>query len=416
MRCRKSAESVSGQRLSSRSRHCILAVAALVFSPVAHLAAGEISGEVGIEARLFASETPDVRQDDAGLSAFASIEYFHDWDEDEQRFVVTPFVRIDEDDDERSHFDLRELYWRKSFEQRSLDLYIGLRKIFWGVTESLHLVDVVNQTDLVEDIDGEDKLGQPMVQLSWLRKWGILDLFYLPYFRERTFPGEAGRFRTPWVVDTDDSRYESSAGRWHQDLAIRWSHTFGDWDLGLGHFYGTSRQPRLVPDHAGTEPVLIPHYDLLHQTSLDAQLTAQDWLWKLEAVARDGTGGGSSALVGGFEYTFYGVAGSAMDIGWVTEYQFDDRTGALTTLADNDLALGARLTWNDVADTNLLVVATVDLDTGSQFYSIEGDRRIGSSWEIQLQARIFVDASDGTDSIALFDQEDSLQVSVRWFF
>ncbi len=171
-----------------------------------------------------------------------------------------------------------------------------------------------------------------------------------------------------------------------------------------------------MPDHAGTEPVLIPHYDLLHQTSLDAQLMAQDWLWKLEAVARDGTGGGSSALVGGFEYTFYGVAGSAMDIGWVTEYQFDDRTGALTTLADNDLALGARLTWNDVADTNLLVVATVDLDTGSQFYSIEGDWRIGSSWEIQLQARIFVDASGGTDAIALFDQEASLQVTARWFF
>ena len=43
---------------------------------------------------------------------------------------------------------------------------LGLRKVYWGVTESQHLVDVINQTEGVENLDGEDKLGQPMLNLA----------------------------------------------------------------------------------------------------------------------------------------------------------------------------------------------------------------------------------------------------------
>ena len=33
-----------------------------------------------------------------------------------------------------------------------------------------------------------------MIKASFFRDWGQVDLFYLPYFRERTFPGAR---RTP---------------------------------------------------------------------------------------------------------------------------------------------------------------------------------------------------------------------------
>jgi hypothetical protein len=51
-------------------------------------------------------------------------------------------------------------------------------------------VDIINQTDLVENIDGEDKLGQPMVHFSYFGDWGVVDFFLLPYLRERTYPGK----------------------------------------------------------------------------------------------------------------------------------------------------------------------------------------------------------------------------------
>ena len=97
-------------------------------------------------------------------------------------------------DSERTHFDIRELFGLWVFER--WELGVGIRKVFWGVTESQHLVDIINQTDLVDSIDGEEKLGQPMVNVSIPHEWGTVDLFILPYFRERTFPGRDG---TPQV-------------------------------------------------------------------------------------------------------------------------------------------------------------------------------------------------------------------------
>ena len=87
---------------------------------------------------------------------------------------------------------LREAYWAYedwSYKGTEIELLVGINKVFWGVTESVHLVDIVNQTDLVEDLDQEDKLGQPMVNLALQHDWGLLNIYLLPYFRERTFPG-----------------------------------------------------------------------------------------------------------------------------------------------------------------------------------------------------------------------------------
>ena len=41
-----------------------------------------------------------------------------------------------------------------------------------------------------------------------------------------------GRLRTPLPVDADRALYESSAGAGRVDLALRWSHYIGYWDIG----------------------------------------------------------------------------------------------------------------------------------------------------------------------------------------
>ena len=292
--------------------------------------AAELFGEVAFESRLFPNDALDVAQQDAGLSVAVEPEFYHDWADGAERFVVVPFGRWDLEDEDRTHVDLRELYWRRSFD--SADLYIGVRKVFWGVAESVHLVDVVNQTDLVENSDTEDKLGQPMLQLTLLRDWGTLDLFVMSGFRERTFAGRDGRLRPP--VPIAGSRYGSDLERWHPDAAARWSHIIGDYDIGIGHFYGTSREPRLAANDGAAEPRLIPHYDLLHQTSLDLQLTRGDWLAKLEAVHRDGIDGRSSAAVAGAEYTLVGILSTAADLGIVAEVQYDDRDAPMTPASE----------------------------------------------------------------------------------
>ncbi len=91
-------------------------------------------------------------------------------------------------------------------------------------------MDVINQIDSVESVDGEDKLGQPMVHLTAVKDWGVTELFVLPYFRERTFPGADGRLRTAVPVDTDHAQYESADKERHVDYAMRYSKTLGDWE------------------------------------------------------------------------------------------------------------------------------------------------------------------------------------------
>ena len=71
----------------------------------------------------------------------------------------------------------------------------GMNRVFWGATESRHLVDIVNQSDLRESFIGDVKLGQLMVVGSLQQPWGQLELYALPMFRERAFPPRRDRPR-----------------------------------------------------------------------------------------------------------------------------------------------------------------------------------------------------------------------------
>lgn len=383
-----------------------------------NLSAAEWASQVGIEARYFFDEPLNPVQHDNNLSLTFESEFYHDWQQSEQRIVFTPFARLDQYDSERSHFDLREFYWRRSFD--NTDLYIGLRKLFWGVTESIHLVDIINQSDMVENIDGEDKLGEPMISLAHATALGDWELFLMPYFRERTFAGAEGRLRTPLVVDQERAMYESGKGKNHLDSALRWSHVIDDWDVGLSYFHGTDRVPQLIPATDNGIARFFPYYAQLDQLGLDLQYTYEAWLWKLEAVSRrhnnrlNPTLKRSSAAVGGFEYTWYGLL-SATDVGLVLEYQYDSRNGQQAPLSNNDIAIGTRITLNDEDDTTLLAVAATDLEQRTRFISIEASRRLGDNLSINLEARFF---SNTTQKTLLYPlrSDDYLEILLTTYF
>jgi len=143
----------------------------------------DISGSLELQARAFWHDPAWAGQDDqALLGSVASITEFRWRNEDgNQRASFIPYLRWDASDDERSLSDLREAYW--AFEGDDYELLVGANTVFWGVTESVHLVDIINQTDFAGDIDGEDKLGQPMVSVVLQRDWGEISAFVMPYFR-----------------------------------------------------------------------------------------------------------------------------------------------------------------------------------------------------------------------------------------
>jgi len=370
---------------------------------------GYIAGEV----RYFPQTPLDPRQfEGADWSLAAQPEYYKQWDDGNQFFVFTPFVRVDQKDDKRTHADIRELAWTKVAD--TWELKVGIGKVFWGVTESQHLVDIVNQTDLVENIDMEEKLGQPMVNLKLVQDWGTLSLFALPYFRERTFPGVDGRLRTNPPVDTDNPVYESSQKENHLDFAARWSYFYDIWDIGLSYFYGTSRDPLFQISNDGS--VLYPVYNIINQEGLDVQATVGDWLWKLELISRDGfTPGRYTALTGGFEYTLVGVMHTQYDLGLLSEYLYDDRGQNATTPFEDDLMIGARLTLNDVQSTELLAGFIFDMHGNSRMGILEASRRIGDAWKLSVEARGFFNI-EFDDTLYNFRNEDYVQAELAWYF
>ncbi len=391
----------------------ILAIALLAASATAH-AAGEWSGYVSGEYRVFTKSPADERQHGNNLSLSAQPEYYIEWDGGRESFTAVPFVRWDENDSERSHFDIRELTWLKASDD--WELRLGIRKVFWGVSESQHLVDIINQTDLVEASDGEEKLGQPMINLALIRDWGTLDLFVLPGFRERSFAGSEGRLRSLPRVDADQARYEASTGGKHIDVAARWSHYLGDWDIGLSYFSGTSRDPRFLPGQDGNgEPVLIPYYELIEQWGLDLQATLDDWLWKLEVINRYGQGERYTAATGGFEYTFIGIADGPADLGIIAELLYDDRGDAAPTPFADDIMIGSRLTLNDEQSTEFLLGIIVDSNDSGQLMTLESSRRIGANWKISLEGQAFINIGRN-DLLAGLRRDDYLQLELARYF
>lgn len=386
---------------------------ALLLTGAGGAAAHELSGYVSAEARLFPSAPLHPVQERHNASVAFQPEYYHEW-ENGSSVTVTLFGRLDSADGERSHFDIRELnyLWLSD----GWELRLGIGKVFWGVTEFEHLVDIINQDDGVENIDGEDKLGQPMVNLSLPRDWGTLDLFVLPRFRERTFPGRAGRLRSSPVVDTDGAIYESDDEERHIDFAARYSHTLGNWDFGLYHFKGTGREPTLLPEAgASGGPVLIPFYEQIDQTGLDVQSVAGDWLLKLEAIHRTGQGEAFLAAVSGFEYTLVNVGSTGMDLGLIGEYGWDERGKEATTAFQNDLMLGLRWELNDAASTRLLFGFLQDLEGSSRSLSVEGSRRFGDNWVLSLEGRTFFGASEG-DFAYFLREDDFIRTEVAYHF
>ena len=329
-----------------------------------------------------------------------------------KRLRFEPFLRLDVQDDERSHFDIRELNYSQRFSD--FDLLIGNAQIFWGVAESRNVVDVINQFDEVENSDETDKLGQPLIRFGKFTDIGRFEVYYLPYFRERTFPGGDGRQRGPLTVNLDNAEYDEGREEWAGDFALRYQHQIDQFDIGIHVFTGTARAPFLKLNEEGTS--LMPIYQKLTQGGVDIQRTWDAWLLKLEVVIADQSGDNFISNVLGLEYTFFDFSNSGIDIGILFEGLYDNRDENKTasTLFENDIFAGARFTWNDFQESELLLGTIIDWETGSMFSSIEYERRIGENMKFEVEAQYFL--AQDSEPLAQFERDSNLTLRLTRYY
>ena len=363
--------------------------------------------EVGLELRYFFDKPQFSEQGEHAATVF----YKPTWStvSGDSVFDFSAVARFDENDEERSLLDISELSWLYTYED--WEFKAGISKVFWGVAETQRLVDVINQTDLADDINGESKLGQPLVNVTKLTDYGIFEGYLLPYFRERTFPGEKGRLRTEPIVNGDLSEYESDDEETHLDVALRWSNTFNIFDFGVTYFNGTARDP--VFSLSEDQQFLIPTYVQIEQVGLDMQATYDAWLFKLEAVDRQSSEVYQSqtyqAAIAGLEYTIFDLALSGADLGLVMEYSYDSR--GEESFSDDLGFVGLRLALNDEQSSDLFIGCTAN----GQLCTAEGSRRLGESMKVSLRANSF-SGIETESALASQSQDDFLQFSLSYFF
>lgn len=377
----------------------------------------ELSGRLALEGRWFPNEAIHSGQR-AGSTGFVAEPTLYLEHVDGGSFTLTPHYRYDSADPERTNADLREAYLLLFGElgEGEWEARLGVDRVFWGVTEFHHLVNIVNQVDLTDHPNEESRMGQLMAHLTWSADWGVLEFFAMPLHRERTLPGRKGRLRTGIPFDRRRVSYESAAEEWHVDFAGRYSRSIGPLDAGLSVFEGTSREPSFDPriqaievapgNFIGVPVSLIPHYAQIRQYSLDAQLTIESWLIKLEALYREGARNRAdmlnpsgkkedyAAFVAGVEYTFSGVFDSEADISLLGEWSYDERERRSPNRYQNDVFFAGRLALNDVENTELIASAVADMDYDTYLLGFEARRDLSDSWTATVEGAVMLEVDD----------------------
>ncbi len=357
----------------------------LFFIPSHSLVSQELSGVISSEFRYFpANPLYNGQPESFSMSFSAQPKLVFKEISPAGSIVFQPFVRWDRYDSRRSHFDVRELYWHSR--TSNWDISIGIQNIFWGVTESQHLIDIANQVDFVENLNRESKLGQPMIYLSTERRWGMLEILCMTGFRQRTFPGAGGRLRGMYPVDVDNAIFESRAGDGHIDYAVRYSHSMFATDIGIYSFYGTSREPDFIVNMQNDSEIsIVPYYSTIHQTGIDIQKWYGNLLIKLESIYNKNTESDFYAVTSGIEYPAENIFYSGKDITFYAEYIYDQRGTVPPVLFEDDIFLGIRVDINDRNDTSVNSGIFLDKKTHTILTSIKYERRIFNQFRLNLE-------------------------------
>ena len=370
--------------------------------------------ELSLQGQFFpglSSGSTDIREQ---FFTGIEVEFSSDFDSDHLIGTFLPYGRVASVGGEMNHVDIREL--NLLYTQGNWEGIAGISRVFWGVTESGHLVDIINQTDQLEGFDGEDKLGQTMIGISRLFDQNTVDLYVLPGFREREFLPPGQPLALPFTVSDDEPLYGAGNEAQHVDFALRLSGYQGIADYGLSWFSGTSRDPEFILQSTGTYR---PRYPLIHQAGLDLQLTIDSWLWKLEAIHRvfesDTITDDFTAVIGGAEYTIYGLVDALFDLGLLSEWHGDSREDRTTVPMQNDLFTGLRASFSDTQSSEFLAGIFSDLDDGSNGVRVEASRRILNDARITLEAQSFVDV-DSDNALAYLKDGNFIVLSLQLFF
>ncbi|MFT7680716.1 MAG: hypothetical protein ACI935_000147 [Moritella dasanensis] len=321
-------------------------------------------------------------------------------------YTVHPFIRVDERDDERTHIDLRE--FKAALVTKKWQASIGFDQVYWGVMENHHLVDIVNQTDYNESPNGEDKLGQPMLRLGINLNDALLEAMLLIGYREAAMPTPGARFS----FENDYSyEYEGWGEEYHPDIALRYSKSIKNVDLGVSYFGGHTRTPELRSQTVG-DPVW--YVNLVDQVSVDVNADLGRIELKAEVLYKVVEDQSTRAMVLGTEFKL--IQNKNVGVNLLAEYSWDQHgVEAFDNSFQNDLFVGARITLFGLNDSEILLGHNYDFDFSSQHGFVQAKVNVTKKLSVGLEGWWF-NVSDDDYANKTYNDDNMIQLTGYYNF
>lgn len=326
---------------------------------------------------------------------------------DEQSFSGRIFVNWDTEDNQRRYIDVREASFY--YQHEKLRFGLGVDTFFWGVAESINLVNVLNQSDVMESIDGKVKLGQPFLSLNQRYDDGDFSVYFLPIFREQNFP-----LRPNYGLPiAEQPLYED--GRRRGGIAMRRLFYFDQGEFALSYFAGTRRSPLLVQSQLNPQE-LTPYYVQTQNAMLDGVYLFENFTLKLELKVGDEQNSNFTAFNFGVEYPIYDLFEGIEEITLISEFLFDDRDAQGENHGQNDLFIGTKFDFGHSYSSRVRVLYSYDFDFKSQYAEVNYEYRINDYFRLKSKfIKVLSAPVEDTRLYALKD-EQYLKLDLHYAF
>lgn len=312
-------------------------------------------------------------------------------------------------------YDIKEA--NVNFENSTWSFLLGSTEEFWGKTETLNPVDIINSNNYDEGLSKPNKLGEVMIKANREIGIGDLSIYYLPNFRPNKYPSKKSRLNLPIEVNDDEANYVNGADKNMQQFALRFSGYYEDLDFGISVFEGISRDPFFT----FVSGKMVPSYSKISQYGIEVQQLLGEWIVKGEFINREGQQNISGSLkdyssgVVGLERSLYGLIDGNTDLTFFLEYAKDSRGVSAHQSNQNDVFLVNRITLNDIHDTSISFAISRDLNTESGIFNSIISRRIFGLFKTDLEVFIPLDLKSDIH-LNSSSKDKSLGMNVSWFW
>lgn len=411
---------------------------------VARIAFGQdvaSKGELAVESRAFRDDGNSATKDHA-LGLFGRLEALHEHGLFEEKARV--FGRMDHYDKNRSVLVAEELWMQ--VQGARLRVRAGADIVNWTATEAFHPVDVINSRNLDSDLENFEKVGEPMLSITWrVLDQTTITALALPYRTASIFPSPSSRLNfVPAGIDVRDRRLmvdrngHLTADRFGPQGALLVRQVVGSADISLHFVEHIDRsQPSAVANPLAASPAEALPY-LLFQTVRQVGGTYQQVLGslivKVEGAYRRFAGADSNitarfgpqrsrnhgTIAAGLEYGLPHAGGSESTL--IAEGQAVLGTGKATRASlspfQRDVLCGYRFAFNDEGSKEFMLAAIFDLERHDEYMvSASYSQRLGETWTVRAGLRLFqADQHPLPTGLAAFRQSDHVRLILTRYF